>query len=368
MLSKVERNRYHRQMLLPEIDEAGQLALSKAKVLIVGLGGLGHPVASYLAAAGIGTLGLVDGDTVDVSNLHRQVLFTTADVGKNKAEVAFRRLSARNEFITYKVFPEFISKQNAHAMIGQFDMVVDASDNFATRYLIADICHFLEKPLVFGAVHQFEGQVSVFNVEDQLGLSYNYRDLFPFPPESHIPNCAEAGVLGALPGLVGSMQAIEVLKLLLGQDSIAGKLVHIDVLTMNWLKLSINQHPQNPLRQNGKEYFDELNYEQHCHVLPKSNLELGIDEFSAMVREDNTIVVDVREEDEIVLNPICGAIHHAMSAGFDWLDHVAGHDRLVFVCRSGRRSLAAADIAIEKGLEAYSLMGGEEENRDQLSA
>jgi adenylyltransferase/sulfurtransferase len=212
-------NRYQRQILLREVGETGQQKLAAAKVLVIGAGGRGCPVLQYLTAAGIGTLGIADGDFVSETNLHRQILYCPADIGNLKAEVAARELKRQNPEVAFKVIPDWIIPQNAIAVFKEFDVVVDCTDQIHTRYLINDACVLLDKPIVYGAIHRFEGQVSVFN--HQGGPSY--RDLFPIPPKPEsIPNCNETGVLSVLPGIIGTMQANEVFKIVLGYGEVLG--------------------------------------------------------------------------------------------------------------------------------------------------
>lgn len=212
--------RYQRQMLIPELGFAGQQRLLDARVLVVGAGGLGCPILQYLAAAGVGTIGIIDDDVVAMSNLHRQILYTVADIGRPKALVAAERLREMNPDITIHPFTDRLEVENALALFPQYDWVVDGSDNFPTRYIVNDICVRVNKPLIYGAVSQFEGQVAVFNYPDAKGRSVNYRDIFPNPPApGEVRSCAEAGVIGVLPGIIGTLQANEVIKLITGIGS-----------------------------------------------------------------------------------------------------------------------------------------------------
>ena len=235
-LSAAETTRYSRHLLLPEIGLAGQQKLKAARVLVVGCGGLGCPVLQYLAAAGVGTLGLLDFDTVDDSNLQRQVLYATADVGRPKAVVAAEKLAAQNPFIALQTHQVLLSKDNALALFADYDVVVDCSDNFATRYLVNDACVILGRPLVFGAIFKFEGQVSVFNYQN----GPTYRCLYPEPPApGDAPSCAELGVLGVLPGLLGTMQAAEALKIILELGEVlSGRLLLVDALSMRFQRIA----------------------------------------------------------------------------------------------------------------------------------
>lgn len=221
--------RYDKQIALPEVGEAGQQKLAEAKVLVVGAGGLGCPALQYLAAAGIGTIGIVDGDVVNETNLHRQVLYTNSDVGRPKVQVAAERLYRLNPEVKINTYTEFLTAKNAMDIVANYDLVVDATDNFAARYRINDVCVKLDKPVVYGAIHRFEGQVSVFNYKG----GPTYRCLFPDKPaESQIPDCNETGVLGVLPGIIGTQQATEVLKIILGiGEVLSGKLMTLNLLT-----------------------------------------------------------------------------------------------------------------------------------------
>src|ERR1035437_2494874 len=232
-----EKRRYARHIILPEIGLEGQQKLKQAKVLVVGAGGLGCPVLQYLTAAGVGTLGIIDFDTVDESNLQRQVLYSTEDIGKHKAAIAKEKLEKQNPDINLVSHVAHLTSANALEIISQYDIVVDGSDNFATRYLVNDACVILNKVLVFGSIFKFEGQVSVFNYKG----GPTYRCLYPeAPAEGDVPNCAEIGVLGVLPGIVGTLQANEVIKIITGiGDILSGKLLTLDALTMQFNTFTI---------------------------------------------------------------------------------------------------------------------------------
>ena len=231
VLTNDEKARYARHLILPQVGEAGQKKIKSASVLVVGAGGLGSPVLMYLAAAGIGKIGIIDDDKVDMTNLQRQIIHSTSSIGELKTESAKRRIKQINPEIIVDIFGTRLTIENAKEIIDGYDIIVDGTDNFATRYTISDCCEILGKPWVFGSIHRFEGQVSVFN----LNGSPNYRDLFPkAPPPELAPNCAEAGVLGVLPGIIGSFQANEVLKIVLEMDGILdSELLLIDTQTMN---------------------------------------------------------------------------------------------------------------------------------------
>ena len=238
-------DRYSRQLRLPEVGESGQRKLQAARVAMVGAGGLGSPVAYYLAAAGVGTLVLADDDVVDRSNLQRQILHTDARIGTPKVESARIALTALNPRVAIEAFPERIAADNVERLIRDADVVIDGADNFPARYLLNDACVKLGKPLVYGAVHRFEGQVSVFDAGRQRGVAPCYRCLFPEPPPPEAaPNCAEAGVLGVVPGVIGLLQATEAIKLILGiGDSLAGRLLHFDALAMRFRETRLGADP-----------------------------------------------------------------------------------------------------------------------------
>lgn len=226
-----ELMRYDRQMIMPGFGKQKQLLLKNARVLVVGAGGLGCPVLSYLAAAGVGTIGIIDFDKVELSNLHRQILYSHDDVGKPKAEVAAQKIKAQNKFIDAVVHAELLRDENAEQLISQYDLVIDGSDNFLTRYLVNDTCMKLNKPLVYGSILQYEGQVAVFNYKG----SKNLRDLFPEAPNpDDVPSCAEAGVLGALPGVAGSIMVSHALKILLGENVAVNELLVFDLGRNSW--------------------------------------------------------------------------------------------------------------------------------------
>src|SRR6186713_2586420 len=249
-LTSSERARYSRHLLLPEIGEAGQRRLKAGRVLCVGAGGLGSPAALYLAAAGVGTIGIIDFDVVDESNLQRQVLFDVNEVGVSKVEAAKQRLEGLNPHIDFRIYNTVLSSENALGIISDYDVVADGTDNFPTRYLVNDACVLLGKPNVYGSIFQFEGQVSVFNYRNEKGeLGPNYRDLFASPPPPGlVPSCAEGGVLGVLPGIIGSMQALEVIKVVTGVGEVLdGRLFFFDALNFESRIYNFKRNPANPL-------------------------------------------------------------------------------------------------------------------------
>ncbi|HVF97746.1 MAG TPA: HesA/MoeB/ThiF family protein, partial [Flavisolibacter sp.] len=291
--------RYGRQVLLKGIGEEGQQKLLQASVLVVGAGGLGCPALQYLAAAGIGKISVVDDDTVTLHNLHRQVLYTTADVGAPKADVAVARLRQMNPDINILAYTSRLTTKNAFDIISQYDFVLDATDNFASRYLINDACVLLNKPLVYGAISQFEGQVAVFNFPAGEQPAANYRDVFPEPPApGSVLNCAEAGVIGVLPGIIGTVQAAEVIKLITGIGTpLVNQLLTYDVLTHRTYVFNLHARKETRLLPGTAEAFEATDYEWFCGT--RSDVEeIESSEFFSLVANRNATAIDVREEGE----------------------------------------------------------------------
>uniref|UniRef100_A0A7C2FV44 Molybdopterin-synthase adenylyltransferase MoeB n=2 Tax=Thermus islandicus TaxID=540988 RepID=A0A7C2FV44_9DEIN len=267
MWTKEELDRYHRQMILPGVGPEGQERLKGSSVVVVGAGGLGVPVLQYLVAAGVGRVGLVEMDRVELSNLHRQVLYTTEDVGRPKALVAKERLLALNPGVRIDAYPVHLTAANALEILGPYDLLVDASDNFPTRYLVNDAAVLLGKPLVYGAIHQFEGQVAVFHhPTEEGGRGPCYRCLFPRPPApGAVPSCAEAGVFGVLPGTVGALMAAEALKLLLGIGKpLAGYLLLYEALEATFRKVRVRRNPACPVCGENPTQRELIDYEAFC--------------------------------------------------------------------------------------------------------
>ena len=264
-LSPGELQRYSRHLIMPEVTAEGQRRLKAARVLCIGAGGLGSPAALYLAAAGVGTLGLVDFDRVDITNLQRQILHGTKDIGRSKLDSARDRLRDINPQIEIKSHECRFSSENAGQIVAEYDVVVDGSDNFATRYLSNDVCVFAQKPNVYGSVFRFEGQTTVF--APHLGGPC-YRCLFPEPPPAEsVPNCAQAGVLGVLPGIIGMLQAIETIKLIVGiGDPLIGRLLHFDALKVQFRELKLRRDAQCPVCGDNPTIFAPIDYDQFCGV------------------------------------------------------------------------------------------------------
>lgn len=360
-LSREEIARYSRHLLLPEVSAEGQARLKAASVLVVGVGGLGSPAALYLAAAGVGRIGLVDFDTVDLSNLQRQVLYGTRDIGRPKVESAKERLTAVNPLVDVVLFPDRLTRDNAPGILGRFDVVLDGTDNFATRYLTNDACYLLGKPNVYGSVSRFEGQVSVF----WRGKGPCYRCLFPSPPEPDlVPSCAEGGVLGVLPGVVGALQATEALKLLLGIGrSLAGRLLLYDALALAFREIALPRDPACPLCGDSPTITGLVDYDALCGAgaaaLPPG-AEMTTAEVQTWRQEGEPFqLLDVREPQEAALAAIAGSILIPLGSLPARLVEVDRTRPVVVYCRSGARSARAVELLRRAGLDrTYNLAGG----------
>lgn len=352
--------RYHRQMILPGFGKEAQQRLLKAKVFVIGAGGLGCPVLQYLAAAGVGTLGIADDDLVALSNLHRQVLYSFKDIGFSKAERATDILRLLNPEITIIPYNERITTQNALTLFELFDIIVDGTDNFAARYMINDACVLLKKPLVYGAVSQFEGQVSVF--ANQNDDDVNYRDMFPDPPkEDEVPNCADAGVLGVLPGIVGTMMASETIKIITGLGaSLANQLLTYNALTNQVYKFSLSARrgASSPVPKTELEFLN-TDYEWLCSSTV-ANEEIDAETFNGLIEKGNVDVIDVREPHEL---PTATEFPNIRVPLAQLTNNINGFesDSIITFCQTGSRSLRAAKILksiFGEKKKIYSLRGG----------
>ncbi|MFD0988912.1 molybdopterin-synthase adenylyltransferase MoeB [Mariniflexile jejuense] len=345
--------RYNRHIILSEIGQIGQDKISKAKVLVIGAGGLGCPVLQYLTAAGVGTLGIIDFDVVEKSNLQRQVLFGSSSLGKNKAIAAKERLQDLNEDIVLIAYPEKLTHQNAIALFNKYDIIVDGSDNFETRYLVNDACIITNKPLVFGAIYKFEGQVSVFNYQN----GPSYRCLFPNSPEKHsVQNCSEIGVLGVLPGIIGNMQANEVLKIILGIGNVlSGKLLCYNALTTQTSTLKINKFDKN-FSTLSKESFHNNKISILCEIRIE---EVSIEE---VFNKENVQFIDVREVHEQPKVTCLNATSIPLNALKDSLLKIdSNKDKMIF-CQSGIRSKQAVTILKNANMQnCFSIKEGASE-------
>lgn len=343
MLTDKEKLRYNRQMILPELGEIGQNKLKTAKVLVVGAGGLGCPALQYLSAAGVGTIGVIDDDSVDISNLHRQIMYNEGDIGKQKVLCIKEKLVQANPHVEIRSYPERLTVENALEIIEQYDIVLDGSDNFATRYLVNDTCVILKKPFVYGAIFQFEGQVSVFNYNN----SPTYRCLFPEPPaEGTMPSCSEAGVIGILPGIIGSFQASEVIKMITGiGEPLAGQLFMIDLRTNSSNTIRFKANPENLLINQLKENYNDAT----CSVKGAIS-EIDAVELKAWLEEDNNAIqlIDVREKHEFEAKNI-GGENLPLSSFGQYLTQIKATKKTVVCCQSGTRS----KVAMERIKEVY---------------
>lgn len=363
--SKEELSRYDRHIIIPDFGFEAQKKLKAAKVFVVGSGGLGSPSLLYLAAAGVGTIGIIDFDVVDDSNLQRQVLFGVNEIGQLKVEAAKKRLEALNPHITIKIYNEQLSSKNALDILKDYDVVADGTDNFPTRYLVNDACVLLGKPNVFGSIFQFEGQVSVFNYRDKNGvLGPNYRDLYPAPPPPGlVPSCAEGGVLGVLPGIIGSLQALEVIKVITGVgDPLSGRFYIFDALNFESRTFKIKRNPANPLNGEHPTINELIDYEQFCGVkaVEKSIKEITSKElYDLQVHGEDIQIIDVREPHEYQIANIGGELIPlaTISANADKIDR---NKKVIVHCKMGGRSAKAIHELEDKFgfTNLYNLKGG----------
>jgi len=356
--SKEELSRYNRHIIIPGFGLEAQQKLKAAKVLVVGSGGLGSPLLLYLAAAGVGTIGIVDFDTVDDSNLQRQVLFGVDAIGKPKVDAAKERLTALNPHINIITYNTQLTAANALDIVKDYDVVADGTDNFPTRYLVNDASVLLGKPNVYASIFQFEGQVSVFNYTNADGeTGPNYRDLYPTPPPPGlVPNCAEGGVLGVLPGIIGSLQANEVIKVITGAgDTLSGRFFVFDALSFETRVLKIQK------RKDAQPITQLVDYEQFCGVkaVEKPIKEITVDEFLQLQDEEDIQVIDVREPDEYAAVNI-GALLIPLATVADNAGKISRDKKVIVHCKMGGRSAKAIRELEEKFSfdNLYNLKGG----------
>ncbi|TDQ19436.1 adenylyltransferase/sulfurtransferase [Algoriphagus boseongensis] len=348
-------NRFSRQVILQGFGLEGQRKLQASSVLVVGAGGLGCPALLYLAAVGVGRIGIVDGDQVDLSNLNRQVLYGEQDLGKNKAEVAAAYFQKKYRDIKWEIFPEVLETGNAKELISGYDLILDGSDNFPTRYLVNDACVLLGKPLVFGAIYQHEGQVSVFNWGKN---SANYRDLYPeMPAASEIPNCSETGVLGVLPGIIGNLMALEAIKVLTGYGKpLANKVLFFNSLNSQSYEVELSPRPESSLQSPQTwEALESLDYALACEGVKQVSWEEVMGKMNS-----NIAFVDVRELDEKPELNCTGLWKIPMSVLSEKQDFLAHSEEILLFCQSGVRSLKAAQtlISVFPDKKISSIKGG----------
>lgn len=368
-LSSEERSRYARHLMLPHVGAQGQAKLKQGRVLLIGAGGLGSPAALYLAAAGVGTLGIVDPDVVDLTNLQRQVIHGSADIDRLKVESAAERIGDLNPNVVVESHPVVLSSENAMEIIAEYDLVIDGTDNFPTRYLANDACVLLGKPNVYGSIFRFEGQNSVFGAPG----GPCYRCLFAEPPPpGMVPSCAEGGVLGVLPGIVGSIQALEAIKLLLGiGDTLAGRLLLFDALSLSFRELKLKRAVDCPVCGDAPTIHELIDYDQFCGVpsTEERNMETvsAIPEITATELKarldggDNLTIVDVREPEEWEIGNLGDQGARLIPLGEipARLNELDPEAEIVLQCRSGGRSAKALRYLKERGYtRLLNLKGG----------
>ncbi len=367
-LSAEELQRYSRHLMMPEVTSEGQRRLKAARILCIGAGGLGSPAALYLAAAGVGTIGIVDFDDVDLSNLQRQILHGTKDIGRSKLESARDRLRDTNPEIEIELHKYRFSSENGSQLVAQYDVVVDGSDNFPTRYLSNDVCVFARRPNVYGSVFRFEGQTTVF--APHLGGPC-YRCLFPEPPPpDSVPNCAQAGVLGVLPGIIGMLQAIETIKLIVGiGETLVGRLLHFNALKVKFRELNLRRDPGCPVCGENPTIFSPIDYEQFCG----GRNEEAIPTMSApeLKRKMDACepfeLIDVREPFEYEIARIDGAKLIPLGEIAERVNELQRERPIVVHCHSGQRSAQAVRLLQQRGFaNLYNLEGGIDAWSDQI--
>ncbi|HBK97178.1 MAG TPA: molybdenum cofactor biosynthesis protein MoeB [Microcoleaceae bacterium UBA10368] len=365
-LNKEEYERYSRHLILPEVGLDGQKRLKAASVLCIGTGGLGSPLLLYLAAAGVGRIGIVDFDIVDTSNLQRQVIHGTSWVGKPKIESAKNRILEINPLCQVDLYETRVSSENAIAIATPYDIVIDGTDNFPTRYLMNDVCVLLNKPNVYGSIFRFEGQATVFNYEG----GPNYRDLYPEPPPpGMVPSCAEGGVLGVLPGVIGCIQATEAIKIILGQGTtLSGRLLLYNALDMTFRQLKLRPNPVRPVIEK------LIDYEQFCGIpqakAQEANQQMQIAEMTVIELKElidsgakDFLLLDVRNPNEYEIGQIPGSVLVPLpdienGKGVEKVKELLNGHRLIAHCKMGGRSAKALGILKEAGIDGINVKGG----------
>ncbi|NJM59869.1 MAG: molybdopterin-synthase adenylyltransferase MoeB [Oscillatoriales cyanobacterium RU_3_3] len=363
-LDKQEYQRYSRHLILPEVGLEGQKRLKAASVLCIGTGGLGSPLLLYLAAAGIGRIGIVDSDVVDHSNLQRQVIHGTSWVGKPKIESAKNRILEINPFCQVDLYETWITSENAIDIATPYDIVIDGTDNFPTRYLMNDVCVMLNKPNIYGSIFRFEGQATVFNYEG----GPNYRDLYPEPPPpGMVPSCAEGGVLGVLPGVIGCIQATEAIKIILGQGTtLSGRLLLYNALDMKFRELKLRPNPIRPVIEK------LIDYDQFCGMKPVGTQEaiqkvpeMTVTELKQLIDSGakDFVLLDVRNPNEYQIAQIPGSVLVPLpdieaGKGVEKVKELLNGHKLIAHCKMGGRSAKALGILKEAGIEGINVKGG----------
>ncbi len=366
-LSKDEMHRYARHLVLPEVGIKGQEKIKQGKILVVGAGGLGSPALMYLAAAGVGTIGIIDFDKVEENNLQRQIIHHSKDIGINKTESAKISINNINPNAKVEIYNEKLDSKNALKIIKKYDVVIDGSDNFPTRYLVNDACVLLKKPLVYGSIFRFEGHASVFGYDN----GPCYRCLFPNPPpRDAVPSCAEAGVLGVLPGVIGTIQATEALKIILGiGETLSGRFLVYDALSMAFRELKLGKNKNCPICGENPKIRELMDYEEFCNAKEEEESSLEKDEISVtqlkkMIDDhEDFVLIDVREEYEWDICKIEGAklipMSQIMNEDIGILENIEKGKKIVLHCHTGARSAAVLQILKNKGFKNLkNLVGG----------
>ena len=350
-------NRFDRQIILPEFGSEGQQKLTNARVLVVGAGGLGSPSLLYLAAAGVGTIGIADGDNISESNLNRQTLFGNNDIGKPKAETAAKLLREKYPDIHFQVFPQYLNTGNALETLGKYDLVLDGSDNFSTRYMINDACVLLKKPLVMGAIYKYEGQVTVFNYGDH---PVNYRDLYPNQPDSHeIPNCSETGVIGVLPGLIGTLQAAEAIKIITGLGTVlTNKILFYSLKSGGFFEVKVAPDPSSAKQiPSSKEAFLKKEYNITCGLAEDISWEKAL---NWAQHSGSSKLIDIREPGEQPLFEHEAIEKITMGRIVEDPEQLRSIENIMLFCKSGMRSRTLAERLKDQFPEKkiFSVEGG----------
>jgi len=365
-LTREEYERYSRHLILPEVGLEGQKRLKAASVLCIGTGGLGSPLLLYLAAAGIGQIGIVDFDVVDSSNLQRQVIHGTSSVGKPKVQSAKQQILEINPYCQVDLYETRLSSANALEILQPYDIVVDGTDNFPTRYLVNDACVLLNKPNVYGSIYRFEGQATVFNYEE----GPNYRDLYPEPPPPGlVPSCAEGGVLGILPGIIGVIQATETVKIILGKGkTLSGRLLLFNALDMKFRELKLRPNPQRPVIEKLVDYEEFCGIPQAKAVEAKQQAEMDeitVQELKQLIDRGTSdfVLLDVRNPNEYEIAQIPGSVLIPLSEiesgeGIAKVKELVNGHQLIAHCKMGGRSAKALGLLKETGIEGTNVKGG----------
>ncbi len=365
-LTNAEVQRYSRHLILPEVGPDGQKRLKAGRVLCIGAGGLGSPAALYLAAAGVGTIGIVDFDAVDASNLQRQILHSTPDVGRSKLQSAREKLTALNPEIRVETYETALTSANALSLFRDYDVILDGTDNFATRYLVNDACVLLGKPNAYGSIFRFEGQASVFAIRG----GPCYRCLYPEPPPPGlVPSCAEGGVLGVLPGVIGTIQATETIKLLLGaKNTLAGRLLLYDAWNMRFRELKLRRDPECPVCGDHPTVTELIDYDQFCGVPQQAaapqaaDAEATVEELKQIQSSGRPLyLLDVREPQEFQIARIPGSTLIPLGQLPQRLSELPtgpGSPEIIVHCKMGGRSAKAVQLLKERGISARNLKGG----------